>query len=642
MNGPNGPISIVQGITKLTPVWSRVEGLQMGKLPSFVWEMRLATNSIPNDKLAAIIGLQIDKKKFEDRVKVVRFYLEMERYTEANKELDDVIRDFPDRPALNDVVHDLQQYRAKQRLREIEVRSKAGQFKTALGGLQGFPPDGVEGATLQKVRVKLEEMTGIQQKGLETLKQLNELVEKLPDSAVRECARTTVKEIADEMRPSTLDRMATYYRFNNAPPENQLALAISGWLDGAGEAIEDLPRALSMVELRNLVRQYLQETEQPRRDALLKKIEANEGVTPKGIADLAAHMKPPLETEPQQTPGFYELSIGANNGDPAITYYVQLPPEYDPHFRYPCVVTLHGAGSTPQQQIDWWAGEQIRIKDAVVRAGQAARYGYIVIAPEWTKPHQGVYEGTAQEHDAVLSSLRYACRRFAIDTDRVFLSGHSMGGDAAWDIGLAHPDLWAGVIPIVALANKTVQQYKLNAERVPLYFVCGELDGDKMVKNGVEFNTYMQVSKAGTYDCTVVEYEGRGHEHFSDEILRLFDWMGRKERNFFPRQFSAATQRPFDNFFWWLEIKNFEPQPGKNFYPVSKLTGSNGVSVSGVGRKATVWLAPEMVDFSKPVNVTLDGKSMAPPRTIQPDIATLLEDIRTRGDRRHPFWAKVE
>ena len=78
MNGPNGPISIVQGITKLTPVWSRVEGLQMGKLPSFVWEMRLATNSIPNDKLAAIIGLQIDKKKFEDRVKVVRFYLEMD------------------------------------------------------------------------------------------------------------------------------------------------------------------------------------------------------------------------------------------------------------------------------------------------------------------------------------------------------------------------------------------------------------------------------------------------------------------------------------------------------------------------------------------------------------------------------------
>ena len=25
----------------------------------------------------------------------------------------------------------------------------------------------------------------------------------------------------------------------------------------------------------------------------------------------------------------------------------------------------------------------------------------------------------------------------------------------------------------------------------------------------------------------------------------------------------------------------------------------------------------------------------------EPDIAVLLEDVRTRGDRMHPFWAKV-
>jgi hypothetical protein len=26
----------------------------------------------------------------------------------------------------------------------------------------------------------------------------------------------------------------------------------------------------------------------------------------------------------------------------------------------------------------------------------------------------------------------------------------------------------------------------------------------------------------------------------------------------------------------------------------------------------------------------------------QPDLGVLLEDLRTRADRRHPFWAKVE
>jgi hypothetical protein len=25
-----------------------------------------------------------------------------------------------------------------------------------------------------------------------------------------------------------------------------------------------------------------------------------------------------------------------------------------------------------------------------------------------------------------------------------------------------------------------------------------------------------------------------------------------------------------------------------------------------------------------------------------PNVATILEDVRTRGDRQHPFWAKIE
>jgi hypothetical protein len=27
---------------------------------------------------------------------------------------------------------------------------------------------------------------------------------------------------------------------------------------------------------------------------------------------------------------------------------------------------------------------------------------------------------------------------------------------------------------------------------------------------------------------------------------------------------------------------------------------------------------------------------------ITPDLQTILEDVRTRGDRQHPFWAKLD
>jgi hypothetical protein len=144
------------------------------------------------------------------------------------------------------------------------------------------------------------------------------------------------------------------------------------------------------------------------------------------------------------------------------------------------------------------------------------------------------------------------------------------------------------------------------------------------------------------YDVTVVEYRGRGHEHFSDEILRIFDWMGRKRRDFFPKEFVAATKRPWDNYFWWVEIENLPLQKGQTraLQIKGSVTASNTVSVTAPG-SVTVWLSPEMVDFAQRVDVQVNGRALSR-KPIQPDLRVLLEDVRTRGVRLHPFWAKVE
>ena len=128
----------------------------------------------------------------------------------------------------------------------------------------------------------------------------------------------------------------------------------------------------------------------------------------------------------------------------------------------------------------------------------------------------------------VLGCLRDACRRFAVDTDRVFLHGHAEGGDAAWDIGLSHPDLWAGVIPVSAEARNACIFYRDNARYVPFYVVLGELDGNRVAHNATVIDRYF---KDGD-NTTVVEYIGRGHEHFLDEQLPMFDWMNRFRRSF--------------------------------------------------------------------------------------------------------------
>ncbi|MEX2174815.1 MAG: peptidase [Pirellulaceae bacterium] len=738
MNTSDGPVHVVQGITEIAPTYTKVEALKGNN--AYVWSMSIATSSIPRDTLSKILHNYIDPKKSDDRVRIVRLYLQSERIQDARAELDSVIEDFSGLEALAGVSKTLTQMSAQRLIREVELRRDAGQPLLAIAMLEKFPSEGVAGETLLKVRDLLAGFQSQAKQGHELLASIDRQLALVKDEKLREDLAAIVDEIKTEMNIHTLDRLADYARLSTDPaltPENKLSLAISGWLLGTGSGIDNLVISRSLVEVRSLVREYLASTRQPERDAVLAQMESLEGATPAYIAMLIAHMRPPLEPAPETikpgdpadveaafgpkpaasdalplependgdcgqakpkkgdkppglslldvlpggksaaappaekptdaddsakadepaaitsdmkiagataTPGLFEMTVAGLSEDPQIKYWVQLPPEYSPYRRYPCIVTLNGGGTTPLEQIDWWAGAYKA--EANMRFGQAARHGYIVIAPQWMREHQRQYEYTAREHAAVLYPLRDACKRFAIDTDRVFLSGHSLGGDAAWDIGLAHPDLWAGVLPIVATAAKYVTRYWENAKYVPMYFVCGEKDGNKLAQNSIDWDRYL--TRIG-FDTMIVQYQGRGHEHFHDEIQTIFDWMNLHKRNFFPADFSVTSMRPWDSFFWWLEISALPdtvtvlpaewPKSIRSASTEGKILKNNSVLTRGVADRVTVWFAPEMVDFSAKVSAMINGRQV---HGIAPSAAVLLEDVRTRGDRQHPFWAKAQ
>jgi pimeloyl-ACP methyl ester carboxylesterase len=650
MNTGQGQVDVVQGITEVTPVYTRVEGLQARS--AYVWDMRIATSAIPRETLSKILLHQIKKRDPDDRLRVVRLYIQAERYNDARAELEGVIKDFPALAELKKQVQSLQQVGARRMIDEIKLRRDVGQHGLAYKLLDGFPSEGVAGEILVQVRDLLAEYHDLKKKAEQALQRLQKHFAEIQDEKAKTDLQPAFAEIQAELNIHTFDRLADYLRLASDPksmPEQKVALATSGWLLGSGSGTDVVGVAASLYEVRRLVRAYLNSTQTPERNEILQQLQSLEGASPAYVAKLLARMKPAVETPAPagEMPGLYELTVPGLAENPEITYYVQLPPEYDPYRRYPAVVTLNGAGTTPQHQLDWWAGAYS--EQAQMRIGQATRRGYLVIAPQWTKPHQREYEFSAREHAAVLHSLRDACRRFSIDTDRVLLSGHSMGGDAAWDIGLAHPDLWAGVIPIVAAANKYVTRYWENGRYVPLYFVAGEMDGDKLARNTADWDRYLT---RHTYDTIVVVYQGRGHEHFQDEIQRVFQWMGLHRRNFFRSEFKAWSLRPWDNFFWWAEVEdlprnaqvlpvNWPPEAGIRPAEIEgKTLATNRISLSTQTGRAVVWLAPEMVDFSKRIAVMINGRDRG--QGVQPNLEVLLEDVRTRGDRQHPFWAKVE
>ena len=670
-----GPIDIVQGITEINPTWTKIEALDTNQAKSLILDQRYATSSIPRQALTSVlsklIGDNKKKRKIDDRLAVVRLFVAGGRLDDARDELEKTLAEFPEEgPRFLPRLKEIHQAAAQRALDEIELRRNAGQHQLAHFLLTNFPREDVAGETLQAVKKTLETYEEEAKSVADAIALLNSLVKEIERESDRDAAEKMAAEISAQLNWNTLERMAAFRQFSD--PElkaekpltaaDKVSLAISGWLVGTNDATSRLSLALSMAEVRELCRKYMLETVRQNRAVLIDRMRSQEAATPEIVVRVLNNMLPPMEAPPMlpNEPGMFELSVDGVAGQPPIIYYVQLPPGYDPHRRYPTIITLHGGSGGPNQnqaarrQIDWWAGPWNEAHS--LRMGQATRHGYIVIAPHWTKDKQKEYSFTAEEHAAVLYVARDAHRRFSIDHDRVYLSGYGMGADAAWDIGQSHPDLWAGVIPVAPLVPDTLRffnHYKENAKRLPLYFVTGELDGDQANRHASIQEHYLKAQPS--YPVTLVQYQGRGREHFSDEILHLFDWMGRYQRDFHQKQFACRTMRLGDDSFWWIEASGFPnqmivtapespiPKSTKAGSTTGKIGAKNNIVVTTAASQVTVWLSPELIDFKAPFSLQVNSKKFTKNgQFIEPSLEVILDDATSRGDRQHPFWAKVE
>jgi len=81
MVGPQGPVSLVQGITEITPVWTKVEAIE--GINHYIWTMKMATSSIPREQLSRMLTHALDAKNADSRVRIVRLYLQSERFQDA-------------------------------------------------------------------------------------------------------------------------------------------------------------------------------------------------------------------------------------------------------------------------------------------------------------------------------------------------------------------------------------------------------------------------------------------------------------------------------------------------------------------------------------------------------------------------------
>ena len=170
MAGGDGQLSVIQGITQVTPHYVKVEGLQVQVPFPYVWDMRVSTNTIERKILSGILYRSINMKDANDRLRIVRLYMQAERYEEAYEELASVLGDFPELSELKKQLAEIRQLSANRLIREIDMRLDAGQYRLTIDMLNNFPEEGVAQETLIKVKDRLDRLKEQQSQGDKCLK----------------------------------------------------------------------------------------------------------------------------------------------------------------------------------------------------------------------------------------------------------------------------------------------------------------------------------------------------------------------------------------------------------------------------------------------------------------------------------------
>lgn len=642
-NGDEEKISV--GIVSVNELYAEVRSL------THRWNYAISFDAIPADKLVSILEHvpEFNTNAYR-RLELVRMLIKGKRILEAGKVLDSMQQDFPElRQQQAENRQLIREELARQIATNIEKRSAVGQHRTAMQYARRYPQQNLTPETLIRVGQLVKRYDDSDRRIASVRLALSAMAASLDDPVLRAQAQQVARNVAGYLDADTIDRFAAYELIADAadiPPANKLAMAMSGWLMGAENSIQNLPEALSLFEGRMLVMDFLttDEEDADERRSLVDRLVKLEGMSANRVAAIVRNISSPLPiTVAVDTEGAIgRFVIPATDDSAGAIGFV--PPEYHESRQYPLVIAFPGEFSTPENYLAWWQS-------------QAEQTGTIIVVPQLSADGAIAYGASAAEHTRFLRFLRSLKLGLRIDDDRVFVAGHGIGGEIAMDMVTSHPDLFAGVISICGLGRKHLQWTVWNAINVPWYVVVGDGQGGWYERAGILLTKLVKRSDdSGRFcDAMIVKYLNRGPEPYYEEADDVFAWMAVHRRDRFPEKIYADILRSTDLSWSWVQLESVPAQFAKldepsqpddgGFHPArlkARRTSKYFAVDAAPGKACSVMLSPEMPEFDiqQPYLISMGSKRVTV--NYDPDIRVLLEQVRLTGDRSRLWFMKVD
>ena len=261
--------------------------------------------------------------------------------------------------------------------------------------------------------------------------------------------------------------------------------------------------------------------------------------------------------------------------------------------------------------------------DAGNLTGSMGNGGWWWIFPEVLEKTEKGWTTSGTE-EFVLELIEAAKRTGKVDPNRIYVTGHSMGGYGSWTLGAHHADVFAGAAAYAGAPTPiwidekagTIEAIELgvlpNLYNLRLHFYQS-LDDKNVPAFANEFAAGALAELKKEYpegfDYRYDRVDGRGHAAPEEGYLPSQRWVVERERDPRPKTFLWQPSLPWKKQFFWLYWN--DPRPYSLIR--ARALENNVISIEQIESRVelkgySVLLGDPLVDLSKPVTIKLDGE----------------------------------
>jgi predicted peptidase len=205
-------------------------------------------------------------------------------------------------------------------------------------------------------------------------------------------------------------------------------------------------------------------------------------------------------------------------------YFLFLPDGYQSKSkkRWPLIFFLHGIGERGK---DPW---KVKVHGPPKVAEKMTNFPFVVVSPQCP-------DGQWWSSETLLTLLDEVIEVHKIDTNRIYLTGLSMGGFGAWSLALENPERFAAVAPICGGGNpRYPMSYdasrKAALKSLPFWVFHGDKDTAVTID---ESQRMVDALKNLGCDVKFTVYPGVAHDSWTQTYAnpQLYEWFLQHQRN---------------------------------------------------------------------------------------------------------------